>query len=167
MATLLHRVLDNFYWRIGAISPTYSGEGRPVGRFRAWDVEDGRDPAKGTGWTRRFWVEWLGSDEDIGATTNEIREAWHTYRVHVIYPRRQGSHRRTMAMIAQDRHDLCRHLRGAIATDHRLGYDDDNPTTNIGLAKRVRTGDELRLLAGNDKIYELVLEWTCFVLETE
>lgn len=167
MATLLHRVLDNFYWRITSTSPTYSGSARAVARFREWDPTDGKDPTKGSGWTRRFWVEWTGSDADEGATSVELREAWHTYRVHILYSRKNHSHRALMDMIVQDRHDLCRTLRGGIATDHRLGYNDDNATTEIGLAKRYRTGDELRLLDANGQVFEAVTEWKCYVQETE
>ncbi len=166
MATNLDKVLENFYWRIGATAPTYSGSARTVGRFREWDPEGGTDPSKGTGWTRRFWVEWRDSGEDADAAA-VMRESDHVFRVHVLYPRRQGSHRRTQAMIAQDRHDLIKTLRGQIRVDHRLGYDDDHSTADIGLMRRKRMGDELRPFPGNNKVYQFSTDWLCSVREDE
>ena len=163
MATYLHHVLSNFYWRIEAIDPTY--EGRAVGRFRQWDPNIGLDPAKGSGWTRRFWVEWNGSgiDNDAAAV---LRESDHTFTVHVLYQQQQP-HREVMEMIALDRHDLVKTLRGQIPTDHRKGYDDDNPTTNIGLMSRRRSGDDLRPFDPNPRIWEYRIEFTCTVREDE
>ena len=163
MATSLHRVLDNFYWRIQSISPTYTG--RVKARFEEWDPDIGLDPAKGSGWARKFWVEWNGSGPTNDAAAIQ-RESDHTYVVHVLYPRK-GPHRETMDMIAQDRHDLEKTLRGQIPTDHRLGYDDDNTTTNIGLMSRRRAEDDLRPFPLNNEIWELRMEYECSVREDE
>lgn len=165
MATSLDKILLNFYWLIEAIDPTYTSS-VVTGRFRRWDPEIDAAPDEGTGWARRFWVEWMGSGSDDGATSDPLREAPHTFRLYVFYPR-TGQHLETQKLVVLDRHDLTKTLRGQIATDHRRGYDDDHPTTAIGLILRKRTGDQLLPHETNDRILLLTMEWLCDIAEDE
>ncbi len=165
MATDLDKVLLNFYWRIESIDPTYTGS-VVVDRFRRWDPEIDSRPDEGTGWARRFWVEWVGSDADGMSTSDPLREANHLYRVYVFYPR-TGQNLETQRLVALDRHDLIKMLRGQIGTDHRLGYDDDHQATNIGLLSRKRQRDILEPFTENTQILLYSMEWLCSVRESE
>ncbi len=165
MASMLRYVLENFYWRIQAITPSYVGPARAVERFEPWDPQDGRTPTTGSGWTRKFWVERIGSGQDTGATSDVLRESEHIYHTHVLYD--NAKHRRTQAIICDDRDNLAKVLRGVIGTNYRLGYDDDNSTTDIGLMKRWRGDDRTIDYLGDSAIKQVTTEWYCSVREDE
>ena len=164
MASNLHLILENFYWRIRTTVPTY--EGNMVQRFVEWDTEDGQNPSNSSGWARRYWVDWLGSNPDDGATSEPLREANYTFRVHIIYPD-TGQHRRTTKAAMQDRNVVHKTLRGQLGANGLRGYDEDNTTTALGLMLRKRTGDELAPYQGSTKIQMLTMEYLCSIAEDE
>lgn len=164
MATQLHNLARNTAWRMEAITPTFTG--RAVPRFQRYDpILTKIQPKKESGWTRKFYVDWEGSSEDGGATDAEIREAVHIIRVHIEYPP-LGPWETLHDMILQDRHDVVRVLRGIVGTDYRLGYDDSNSTTDIGLMGRFRVRDSLDKNSNPD-VWRLTLEFACHVREDE
>jgi hypothetical protein len=157
MSTNLHRVIENFYWRINGLTPTDQYKRT---KFRPYNPLN-EDVPENTGGLRQYYVEWMGSDEDTGATDMDNREAWHTIRVYVEYPA-VLRFRELESMILQDRQDLIKELRDIANRD---GYSDDFSSTNIGLIRRLRFGDELD--KSNESIWRLATEWRCFIRESE
>jgi len=166
VATLLPYVLDNFYWRIEAITPTYT-DALVVARFCECEPPGIETPGEGSGWARRFWVDRVESGDNGTDTDATARDAEHLYIVNVYYPvPALGGHRRASRVIDFDRHDMEKTLRGRIpAYDHRLGYDDNNSTTNIGLTLRKRRRDGTN--KGNPAIWVYSAEWLCSIREDE
>jgi hypothetical protein len=158
MSTQLHNVRRNFERVMRAITPTSTIS--PNG-FATMDptVDVGKDASN---WTRRFWVQWRGSDRDSAATDSDRREAWHEYVVTVLYPTcvPWGD---LQDMIAQDRHQLHMELR---AQGNRLGYDANYTTTDIGLYQRECTGDEIDDNT-DPEVHRLRLSWRCKIRENE
>ena len=157
MATSLHRIYDNFIWRIETITPTYTSR---HGGFRSFD------PTKETvgansGSLRKFFVEWNDSGKDFAATNVNAREAPHTWMLTVFYPIVQPW-KETHHMILLDRHDLLTQLRD---DRKRVGYNADNTTTDIGLYQRRRLGDQL--IKDEPKLWRLLIEWECKTVESE
>lgn len=156
MATLANRVFDNFVYQIEQISPTCTLL-RTLFTFF--------DPTRvkldvNEGFARHFHVEWTDSDEDLPSSDSDRREAWHNYRMIVVYPLCL-THTEMHELIAKDRHDLIYRLR---RKQYCVGYDASNPTTEIGLLNRHRTGDELEKI-GN--IWMLRIGWRCKISEDE
>lgn len=158
MATALHNVRRNFEWVIRAITPTCVVNPNLFEPLNPL-VDQGKDSS---GWARKFWVQWTGSDNDSAATDADRRECWHQYIVTVLYPTCE-SWDDLQDMIAIDRHQLRLALRW---DDNRLGYDADHTTTDIGLYVRQCTGDEI-----DDKtdptVHRLRMAWRCKIRETE
>jgi hypothetical protein len=173
MSTNLHRVVSNTRWRIEALTPShvYGPPDSPI-KFRRFDPFEA-EPANTSGWVRAFFVHWLGSSLDIGATNLDIREAIHPVFVHIIYPPAALPYEELEAMWLQDRHDIIKAMRDQA---QRAGYDADNTTGDIGLMVRrrgspdtVRAGGELipGLVNLNPNILQLVIELHCEVREEE
>jgi len=144
MATSLHRVLQNYAWRMEAISPSVSGlvSGVKVNsQYREYDPLKEPEPQQSSGWSRRFYVEWVGSDGDGLATDADRREAVHQIRVSVVYPL-VYEYKALQMLIAQDRHDINMTLRSR-GRAYVKGYDDSHTTTSTGLYLRKRRGDVL------------------------
>jgi len=159
MATNLHRVLLNCAWRTAAVVPTNTTS--PL-RFEEYDPIVVPDPPDTSGFTRKFYWQWISSDEDVETTDYTRREAHHLLRLVVEYPLRYPW-TAMQAMIVQDRHDLAKALRDQ---RNRLGYDDDHTTTDIGLYIRKRAGDKIDR---NDhpRFWHYVADWRCKVREDE
>ncbi len=157
MSTYLHLIIKNFRWRIESISPT-SDLVRQL--FRFWDPTYEEDEDESSGFSRSFYVEWNGSEPDSAATDADRREAWHRFTVNLIYPvtlNYQDMH----VLIAQDRHDVIETLR---ADENRVGYDDNNSTTELGLYNRYCDGDDL---IKEENIWILAQRYRCLIEESE
>lgn len=142
MASSANLVLDNFYWRIEAITPTSSVVGRRA--FRRIDTLD-IDPAQSSGLSRGFRVAWVASDEEHQVSGEGItdglynRAATHTFEVEVYYSTKlKWTDLHTVVL--SDRHDLTKQLRDP---DTWVGYNASNTTTDIGIYDRIRESDEL------------------------
>lgn len=160
-------VLKNFAWRIEAITPTDLATCR--NRFEKFSP--GKEtPKVGSGWTRRFYVEWLDSGPDIAATSDNQREAWHIFRVHFYYAVGSGDWEIWQALVLQDRHKIRECLRAqanpVTGVDNRLGYDNSHSTTDIGLSERqCNPGDELS--KEDEKLWRFSYQWRCKIRESE
>jgi hypothetical protein len=156
MATNLHRILQNFQWRIATTTPTAGG--RP---FRLVDpLAD--EIENTTGSLRKFYVAWSGSEEDLDLTDGYDRQAEHAISTVFHYPDATFENYGNLRdLVLQDRHDLIKTLRN---NDNRLGYDADNTTDAIGLWHRVRADDELDT---GDAVWILTINWTCTISEVE
>lgn len=156
MATSLHYVIQNYYWKIEAITPTVSEK-----KFYRVDPLNVEELGDSSGAIRRFWVEWLGSGEDLGTTNFSSRDATHRFAVNVVYPTSYGTHLQLQQLIVRDRHDLIYTLRDS----NLVGYSDAQSSTSIGLNSRWRTGDELQ--TGEPDLWILRMEFDCHVTEIE
>jgi hypothetical protein len=158
----LYRVPENFTWRIEAITPTAPGL-----RFRRWDGFRGDDPANASGWARRFRVSYEHLIEELGMTDGSIREAEHLFSLEVAYPlAAYRSHLARVQAMLRDADDLITCLRHDI---RYVGYDDDNPSADIGLAGRWLDGQEIVVLSDDDDkaVHGLRQEWRVQVREPE
>lgn len=155
MADELSRVLDNYNWRMEAVSPRST---IGIESFRAIDPL-GVEPGESDGLTRCFWVEWLGSGPGHTTEDSIMRVADHAIVVSVVYShdyRWQDRHK----LMVSDRHDILKALRD---DSKWVGYSDTNSSTDIKLKDRqyVRTqkqvGDDydLLVLEFNNTIYEV------------
>lgn len=156
MATLLHRVMQNFDRTIKAISPTSE---IVRNKFLFFDP-DFEEPAQNTGGFRWFFVDWSDSDPPGQATDSDNREHWHRAKVKVHYRKKVIPFLDAREMILLDRHDLISALRD----DNKAGYDGDNPTTDLGLKRRIHDGDEM---TEDDEFRFLTMQFRCKVREAE
>lgn len=137
MATNLHRVGQNFVYRIGLITPQLTQAQRLTLPAKFHHL-DGVDPRQSSGCTRGFEVRRLSRGEPEGVTSLYSRTSVHAYLVEVYY----SSEFRPSAVdeiTSQDAHDIIRALR---APSSWKGYAG-SPTTEIGIRSRLETGDEL------------------------
>jgi len=159
MATLAHRLYQNFKYWIEQITPT-STYGNPKNRF--FFVDTLRTELDETsGLTRGFSLQWLGSNEDANPTDLFDRWAEHNYQLEVGYSTKLKTET-LHKLVAQDRHDLCKQLR---SPTYLLGWDVNNTTTDIGLDDRVRIGDELD--TSSPALWILRQQYRCLLQETE
>lgn len=156
----MRQVYDNFIWRLETITVTETALCPSEQGFESYDPGE-HSPAQGSGWLRKFYVRWLGSDEDSAATDSDRREAWHTFRLHVQYPRVHPVDD-MYRLILSDRDDIATQLRSDTT---RLGYDASNATTDTGLMRRIREGDAI--VDSNPDLWRLDMEWRCKVRESE
>jgi hypothetical protein len=154
MATLLHRVSDNFVYQIQQITPTSTISRN---QYRVHEPSRNAEPWSAA---RQFYIQWTDSDNDMDASDSDYREAWHNYLVHVIYPI-DYSDDKLEEMILLDRHDLAKRLR---RKEFTKGVDGD-ASLEVGLMNRHRTGDELN--RDNDSFWILTTKWRCKVQESE
>ena len=167
MATNLHRVLQNYAWRVESISPSVSGlvsGARVNGQFREYDPNKEPEPQQSTGWSRRFYVEWMGSDGDEFATDADRREAVHQIRLTVVYPV-VYEWKALQMLIAQDRHEINKTLRSR-GRAYVKGYNDSNTSTDIGLYLRRRRGDVVDKKTHNG-VWLYIVEWDNTIRESE
>jgi hypothetical protein len=156
MATLAHRVIENFIYQICQISPTSTLMRTLFTSFDPTAIA----PEVSEGFARHFYVEWTDSDENLPSSDSDRREAWHSYRVHVFYPLILGfSEMHELIML--DRHDLLFRLR---RKEYCVGYSASNPTTEIGLFNRYRIGDELDK---SENVWRLTIGYRCKISEDE
>lgn len=154
----IDNVLDNFCWRVESVSPTNQ---IVRNKFLRFDPNQ-NEPTQSSAWYRRFWVEWNGSDPDKDSSSPIQRLAWHDIQVHIVYPILLDV-LDLQKLILADRHDLIKTLR---APANRVGYNDTNPTDNVGLYARIRNGDEL-LKNQYDDLWELIIAFRTQILESE
>lgn len=160
MSTQLQRLIGNFVWRLESLSPTAAGL-----PFRVYDpIKFGGDLGNETGNTRRFVVTWLEAEEDQDVTEGYSRTAYHYLELLVLYPTAIGSHDAIQRMMLSDRHDIIKQLRNPALW---VGYDADNPTTDLGLLNRWRVSDRLSFEGDDDQLWELRMRWRCQVTEVE
>lgn len=152
---------QNLVYRMGLITRTETA--LCTLRFEEYDPTGRGRVAQGAGGLRKFWVEWMGSDADSAATDMDRREAFHTFRLHVEYPRCL-TYANMHLLILRDRDDILTAIRDANQSN-LLGYDADHTTTDIGLYSRTRTGDELN--KSNPDLWRLSIQWRCKVRESE
>lgn len=153
-SSLLHRVLENFAWRVEAITPTLDA-GRKFRRVDklAYEVNDT------SGTFRRFWVMWNGSGSDENVTDGSARVSVHEIELGVIYPTASTRDWHALqAIVVQDRHDLISHLQNR----NLAGFSAASPSTDIGLYTRERASDDVDR---DESLWVLTLEWRCTVYE--
>lgn len=135
MSTSAHRLIGNIAYWASRLVPTNT---TVRNRFEEYDPLRGQ-AADGTGGLRKFYVEWRASEEDVGASDADNREAWHNVWLHVEYPTAL-TFTDLQILVLQDRHDLIKQLRDATT---RVGYDASHAATDIGLIRRIVAGVEL------------------------
>jgi len=171
MATYLHRVAENFRWRMEGITPAHSYGSPPI-RFRRFDPVDD-EPDNTSGWVRRFFSRWVGAQIDSAATNLEGREAVHLVELHVLYPTAALPFDTLESMMLQDRHDIAKTLRDQ---GKRNGWSDATASTDIGIYMR-RRGSPDRVTPGGSllpglvdlrvDVLQLITEWHVKVREEE
>ena len=140
MATLLHRVHDNFIWRIEGLTPTSTRSRR---KFRSLDRQTPR-PGEHFGVTRGFRVQRLGSGADVELTDFTCRVADHRYAVEVYYGDEFGG-TAVHEVADQDRHDIIKDLRYPGSWN---GFNSSNTDTDIGIMDRQLLGDSFDFEGG-------------------
>jgi len=135
VATNLHRVLENFRWRIGQIAPTCTTARKG---FTSPDATKSRT-TQSSGQLRDFVVRWDSSGGDEGPSDTNGRIADHQVMVEAIYPVVLNEDQ-LQEMIVLDRHDIAFQLQQSANV---LGYSDDAPTTDVGIMLRQRVRDNL------------------------
>ena len=68
-----NQVIQNFQWRLETLSPTHQTVGKKFKRFDPLRVS----PDESSGFTRAFFVEWVGSSSDAELTDLTDRVAEH------------------------------------------------------------------------------------------
>lgn len=156
MATNIHRVLENFKWRIEAIAPTSTTSTREF----IWYDELVLDADQSAGMTRGFNVHWLGRGPAHEVDDLIERVAIHRIQVTVAYSTQFELLKRQQLML-QDAHDLIKVLR-----DDRywVGYSDSATSTDIGLFDRSLDGDEV---ITEPLTWYYRQTWLCHVHEVE
>lgn len=160
MTTSIHRLIGNFEYHISSIVPTNT---TVKNRFESYDPMKDNVPDSSAG-CRKFYVEYMSSESEGGATDIVSREAWHTVNVHIEYPCRFGFND-TQIMILQDRHQVIKKLRD---TTSWVGYRDltgTDATANIGLIHRLSAGTALTKIS--PELWRLTYQFKCYQLESE
>lgn len=164
MASSADLVLENFYWRIEAISPTSSERQQSFHAISTLELDTGQT----SGMDRAFVVSWLGSDEEFLVDGEDIcddgvnRIATHRFEVRVTYSAKPGLDALALQqLMLSDRHDITKALRAASS---QVGYDDSNTSTSLGILKRVRESDEIEI---DGEVWTLVQTWRVDIQETE
>mgnify|MGYP001573817011 CR=1 FL=1 len=159
MSTNLHRLIENFTYWTQALAPTNT---TVRNRFEVIDPFQYPEPPTDSAGLRKFYIEYMGSAEDLAATDLDNREAWHSVRQHVWYPTCLPFNTLQM-MVIQDRHDLVK--RGRDST-YQKGYDSSHTATDFGLMRRLRKADTINRQTGA-ALWILSIEWLCFSRESE
>lgn len=153
MATNLHRIWQNFVWRIESATPQCS-RGTIAGGFCHLN---GRPPTVSA--ARGFEVRRVRRESPDGTTSQYQRIGDHVFEVEVYYGSLLPD---AIAEVAdQDAHTLIAALR---ASSSWVGYDADHTTDDIGLKARWEAGDEVVRLG---QITALRLRFRVKALETE
>jgi hypothetical protein len=140
MAQRLERAIRNIVYWMESSTPT---SGIVRNRWELYDPNH-RECATDSAGYRKFWVQWMGSNDDGAATDMDNREALHTIRLHVEYPTSPLEIIRLYSLIASDRHDIRKILRDQ--SKYSVGYKDDTgvyASTDTGIMNRWFTGDEI------------------------
>lgn len=131
MATLLHRVRDNFKWKIEAITPqlTHSSRASLPSSFK---VIDKLKEGEASGITRRVRVERVKGSASIEPSNQYSRWSPFSYVVEVYYAS-EFSGGAIDNITAQDGHDIQTALENP---DSWVGYNASNDTDDIGIKYR-------------------------------
>jgi hypothetical protein len=164
VSSLAHRVLDNFYWRIEALTPpTVAGI-----KTEYFEVDPDRiAPEQSSGLTRGFSVSWNtgGADHEMGGqqVTDglEDRNSDHEFTVEMIYSKKLG-HRDLMSAMLQDRGAILKEMGNA---DKWIGFNASNTTTAIGLWDRICVSSERD--AEDESFTVLRMVFRCAINESE
>lgn len=165
MASSLNLVLQNFAWRIDALTPT---DQTIIGQNRFIQTDPFRiDPEQSSGLTRHYSLLWTGGgagqyayDQAINDNLVE-RTATHTFDLRVYYHPSKIKYDRLQWAMAQDRHDLHKQLRDP---DKWVGYNDSNTSTDLGVYDRYNTSESVDY---TPTLVTVSYEWTCVILESE
>ncbi|MGB0890080.1 MAG: hypothetical protein ACPGWS_07340 [Solirubrobacterales bacterium] len=156
-----YRVIDNFVWRVKAITSTESQISGSAWR----DIDPLRVDPDTLPNARAFYVEWLGAGpenhEDI---SRNDRFADHEFELVTVYQVGVSGlkHQDAAKLILRDRDDLITELRDPAKC---LGYSDAAAATNIGLIKRTVSGETLD--RSSTSVWLLRQRWTCKINESE
>lgn len=165
MATTLHRALQNFVYVLEeVVTPTSLTPND--NRFERYDPDLADCPVSSAG-VRKYFVEYLTSDPDRGATDVYSREAEHYVRLSIEYPKPPFDSLVLQTIILQDRHDIVKALRD---TQYNVGWKDGAGTVNTTGATGIMTLRELiscELVRTNRSIWRLVMVWRFFNRESE
>lgn len=155
MATTLHRVRQNFVWRLKAVTPTCDISGE---RFEQLDASK-LDKTDSQGLERSFQVNLLEGGPDLEATSAAYRSSVYTFLVQVVYWPGRGPDACHEIML-QDQWDMVKALR-----DDRLyvGYEDANPSTDICIVSRELEGQ--RVDYSDPEVWILQQTWQVQVTE--
>jgi hypothetical protein len=134
MATTLHRVRQNFIWRMENITPTATLANLRTGFVHIDPTRESADPAA----SRTFSLRWLRAEEDHGITDGASYEANHFWQLDVNYAAALG-YANVQDIGLQDRFDVL----GDLQESNLVGYDADNTSTELNLHSRTREDDEL------------------------
>ena len=157
MATLIHRVFENFIWRIESLTPTATAGNL---RTRFLDYDPLRHDPSAMPTSRNFSVTWASSASDESPTDLYDRVAEHVFELEFHYePTMKWN--TLHEVILQDRHDINSLLRDPA---YFIGYSAINSTDEINLKNRIRTGDSL---VRSPSLITLRQSWRCMVWETE
>ena len=158
MSSAANLVLNNFVYRIGAITPTAGGKGF-VYNARSTTL----DPDASPGMVRSFGVYFNESEE--AHDVEDITERWaqSTWTVEIAYPvKSERGDENLQSMILQDRHDIIKVLR---TSNNKDGTSAAAPSATTGLIYRKFVGDELDREDPVTWIYTQT--WACMIQEPE
>jgi hypothetical protein len=143
MATTLHRVWQNFIWRIGSLTPTCTR-----GTLRQKFVHlNGVQPGQAPGTSRGFEVALLRGGTSGEPTNFHARRGIHQFLVEVFYDKTLKPDARH-EVILQDRHDITTELR---RPGGWVGYDATHTTDSIMLS-RENVDDEYEIVETESNI---------------
>lgn len=128
MATTLHRVMQNFVWRLEAITPTSDISSKPFLSLDRTKTNEG-DSA---GLERSFLLSWLGRGPEEEATDQYQLSAEHEWQLDVFYWAGRG-YETTHEIILQDQFDIVKTLRNDALY---VGYADDHSTDDLSIIDR-------------------------------
>jgi hypothetical protein len=159
MATQLHRILDNFYWRIEAIDPTSD----LCARDRFFRIDPTQlHTAESAGLERGFYILRTTSGADEAVTDQYQRVASHRFDLVVCYAATHGIEE-AQRLMCQDRNDLIDCLRD---DQKYIGFSDEDTTLEMGLIDRIRTSDEF-LMDIDSPVFTMRMTWECRIREVE
>jgi len=143
MATTLHRVWQNFVWRIQSLTPTCTR-----GALRQKFVHlNGVTPGQAPGTSRGFEVALLRGSTGGEPTNFHARRGIHLFTVEVYYDKTLKPDARH-EVILQDRHDITTELR---RPGGWVGYDATHTTDSIMLS-RENVDDEYEIVETESNI---------------
>lgn len=157
MATTLHRVWQNFVWRIQSLTPTCTR-----GTIRETFVHlNGATPGQSAGTSRGFEVTLLRGSTSGEPTNLYSRRGVHQFLVEVYYDRALKPDARH-EVIPQDRHDITTELR---RPGGWVGYDATH-TTDAIMQARENIDDEYEIVETESNVI-LRMPWRVRVREVE
>jgi hypothetical protein len=163
MGGRLDRALGNVVYLLETTTPTST---IVRNRWESYDPLQIDCPLNSAG-IRKFYVEWISSDQDVGATDLIAREAWHIARLHIEYPTVKGWNL-TQELVALDRHDLRKLLRdqSGWVTGWTSANGVQTASDETGIQNREFNGDEIVRTARDKWTYIAQLNFQLRELES-